>query len=172
MTKSNENEKLVPKDYFLKPGFIYLPDKPSTISTVLGSSVSVSLYDRALKTGGMNHFLFPYVEAKEKTTAKYGNIAILALVKMMIANGSSISNMEAQIFGGAFNTELSKRNIGDDNFKTARRILARRKIKIISEDVGGELGRKVVFNTASYEIVVLKVERLRDSDWYPYSGDR
>jgi chemotaxis protein CheD len=172
MTQSNQNEKLVTRDYFLKPGFIYLPDKPTIISTVLGSSVSVSLYDRALKIGGMNHFLFPYVETKEKTTAKYGNIAVLALVKMMIANGSSISNMEAQIFGGAFNSDLSKRNIGDDNFKTARQILTSRKIKIVSEDVGGEIGRKVVFNTASYEILVLKVESLRDYDWYPYSGDR
>jgi chemotaxis protein CheD len=172
MTQSNQSEEIVPKDYFLKPGFIYLPDRPSTISTVLGSSVSVTLYDRARKIGGMNHFLFPYVDAKEKTTAKYGNIAVLALVKMMIANGSSISKMEAQIFGGAFNPDLSKRDVGDDNFKTARRILTRRKIKIVSEDVGGEIGRKIVFNTASYEIVVLKVERLRDSDWYPYSGDR
>ncbi|MCK5164908.1 MAG: chemotaxis protein CheD [Desulfobacula sp.] len=166
------SEKPVTRDYFLRPGYIYLPDRPTTISAVLGSSVAVSLYDRSHKTGGMNHFLFPYVETREKTTAQYGNIAVLTLIRMMGANGSDISNLEAQIFGGAFNPEYSKRDIGKDNLKTARHILAGKKIKIVSEDIGGELGRKIVFNTGTYEMVVLKVDRLRESDWYPYSGDR
>jgi chemotaxis protein CheD len=169
---TQNSEKQVTKDYFLKPGYIYLPDRPTTISTVLGSSVAVSLYDRSLKTGGMNHFLFPYIEARKKTTAQYGNIAVLTLIRMMAANGSDISNLEAQLFGGAFNPEYSKKDIGKDNLKTARHILSGKKIKIVSEDIGGELGRKIVFNTGTYEIAILKVDRLRESDWYPYSGDR
>ena len=166
------SEKPATTDYFLKPGFIYLPDRPTTISTVLGSSVAVSLYDRSRRIGGMNHFLFPYVEAREKTTAQYGNIAVLTLIRMIAANGSNYSDLEAQLFGGAFNHEYSKRDIGKDNLITARRILSGKKIKIVSEDVGGELGRKIVFNTGTCEIVTLKVERLRSSDWYPYSSKR
>lgn len=167
-----KSETPVIRDYFLKPGFIYLPDRPTTISTVLGSSVAVSLYDRSLKLGGMNHFCFPYIKGRGKTTALYGNIAILALIRMMTANGSSISNLEAQIFGGALNSEYSEKDIGQDNLKTAKQILFRKKIKIISEDTGGELGRKIIFNTSTYEIVILKVDRLRESDWYPYAGYR
>ncbi|NOX35208.1 MAG: chemotaxis protein CheD [Deltaproteobacteria bacterium] len=169
---THAHEKPVTRDYFLRPGFIYLPDRPTTISTVLGSSVAVSLYDRFLKTGGMNHFCFPYIQTREKTTALYGNIAVMTLVRMMAANGSDILNLEAQIFGGAFNPEYSKRDIGHDNLKTARNVLGEKKIKIISEDTGGELGRKIVFNTGTYEIVILKVDRLRESDWYPYSDNR
>jgi chemotaxis protein CheD len=169
---NNDSEKIVTKEYFLKPGYIYLPEKPTVISTVLGSSVSVSLYDKSLKTGGMNHFLFPFADSGKKSTALYGNIAVLALIRMMVENGSSPSKLEAQIFGGAYNSEHSNRDIGGDNIKTARNILNRKKIKIISEDVGGGLGRKIVFNTMTYEILTLKVERLRDSDWYPYEGDR
>lgn len=169
---TQNSEKQVTKDYFLKPGYIYLPDRPTTISTVLGSSVAVSLYDKSLKIGGMNHFLFPYIEARKKTTAQYGNIAVLTLIRMMAANGSDISNLEAQLFGGAFNPEYSNKDIGKDNLKTARHILFGKKIKIVSEDIGGELGRKIVFNTGTYEIAILKVDRLRESDWYPYSGDR
>ena len=163
------SEKLVPQDYFLKPGFIYLPNSPTTISTVLGSSVAVSLYDRSLKLGGINHFRFPYNERREKSTALYGNIAILTLIRMMVSN---ISNLEAQIFGGALNPKYSNRDIGRDNFKIAKQILTTKKIKIRSEDIGGELGRKIIFNTSTCEIVILKVDRLRESDWYPYSGDR
>jgi chemotaxis protein CheD len=169
---TNHSEKPATRDYFLKPGYIYLPDRPTTISTVLGSSVAVSLYDRSIKSGGMNHFLFPSAEDRNRTTAQYGNIAILTLLRMMAANGSNLKNIEAQIFGGAFNPEYSKRNIGSENLKTARRVLAGKKIRVRSEDVGGELGRKIVFNTATYEIVTLKVERLRESDWFPYTGDR
>ncbi len=169
---NQSSEKLVTQDYFLKPGFIYLPDRPTTISTVLGSSVAVSLYDKSLKLGGMNHFRFPYIESQKKATALYGNIAILTLIRMMAANGSNISNLEAQIFGGALNPEYSKRDIGQDNLKIVKQILSRKKIKIISEDIGGELGRKIVFNTGTYEIVILKVDRLRESDWYPYNGYR
>jgi len=167
-----QDTRPVTRDYFLRPGFIYLPDRPTTISTVLGSSVAVSLYDRSLKTGGMNHFLFPYVNGREKTTALYGNVAVLTLIRMMADQGSDLSNLEAQVFGGAFNDQYSKRDIGKDNLRTARHILSRQRIKIVSEDVGGALGRKIVFNTATYEIGILKVGRLRESDWYPYSNDR
>lgn len=170
MTKHSDTP--VARDYFLKPGFIYLPEKPTVISTVLGSSVSVSLYDKRLRTGGMNHFLFPRPTSGEKSTALYGNIAVSVLIKMMMENGSRRSHLEAQIFGGAFNTELSSMDVGQDNFRAARQILDRKRIRIVSEDVGGSKGRKVVFNTNSYEIGILKVNRLRESDWYPYDGDR
>ena len=167
-----QDTRPVVQDYFLRPGFIYLPDRPTTISTVLGSSVAVSLYDRSLKAGGMNHFLFPYINGREKATTLYGNVAVLTLIRMMTGNGSKSSHLEAQVFGGAFNSEVSKRDIGRDNLRAARHILSGQRIKIVSEDVGGELGRKIVFNTATYEIGILKVGRLRESDWYPYSNDR
>lgn len=166
------SEKPVPLDYFLKPGYIYLPEKPTVISTVLGSSVSVSLFDRVTGTGGMSHFLFPVSKQPEKGTALYGNIAVATLVRMMLENGSSLPHLEAQIFGGAFNPEVCDRDIGRDNLRMARSILARKRVRIVSEDVGGELGRKIVFNTHTCEIITLKVDRLRDSDWFPYEGSR
>jgi len=55
---------------------------------------------------------------------------------------------------------------------TARKILIREMISIASEDVGGEKGRKIVFNTDMSEIAVIKVEKLRNKDWYPYEDHR
>jgi chemotaxis protein CheD len=169
---THDSEKPVTRDYFLKPGYIYLPEKATVISTVLGSSVSVSLYDKTLKAGGMNHFLFPVVDTDKTATSLYGNVAVLTLIRMMRGNGSVLSKLTAQIFGGAYNPAESSRDIGQDNVKTARMILHQKKIKIVSEDVGGELGRKIIFNTLNNEILTLKVDRLRESDWYPYEGDR
>ncbi len=159
-------------DYLLKPGFIYMSDKPIAISTVLGSSVSICLFDKKLKIGGMNHFQFPETSEKENSTARYGNVATLTLIKMMISNGSNNRHMEAQIFGGAHNPAVSNQNIGISNIRAARNILNRKKIKIVSEDIGGEVGRKIIFNTSSNEIAILKAPNLRESDWYPYESDR
>ena len=41
-------------DYFLRPGYIYMPDKPTAISAVVGSGVAVCVYDKKRKVGGMN----------------------------------------------------------------------------------------------------------------------
>jgi chemotaxis protein CheD len=45
-------------------------------------------------------------------------------------------------------------------------------ISIVSEDVGGALGRKIVFNTLTNDVAVLKTDGVRKSDWFPYHSDR
>ena len=171
--------------YFLQPGYIIMPEKAVNISTVTGSSVSVSVFDKKHKIAGMNNFQLPFMEAKGKTTALYGNIATITLIKMILShelfNSSSeplsklsyrsrIKHLEAQIFGGAYNNQKSDLDIGKQNIETARKILQRYKIPIISEDIGGAKGRKIVFNTSTNEAAVLKVDNLRDDDWYPYQN--
>jgi chemotaxis protein CheD len=156
--------------YFLQCGYIYVPDHGTSISAVAGSGVCVCLYDRKRRTGGMNHFCFPYMDVRGKTTAVYGNIATITLVKMMQSCESSLENLEAQIFGGAFNPLMSDRNIGAENIEIARKILRKFNIPVISEDIGGKKGRKIVFNTHTNEVAVLKADTLRKADWYPYGS--
>lgn len=149
-----------------------MPDSPTVISAVLGSGVSVCLYDRKRKVGGMNSFQFPLILEKGKTTTRFGNVAVWTLIHMMVEDGSKIKNLEAQIFGGAHNPELSSQNMGHENIRIARRILAREKIAVTSEDIGGSKGRKIVYSTHTNEVAVLKVGKLRNADWYPYEDDR
>jgi chemotaxis protein CheD len=54
----------------------------------------------------------------------------------------------------------------------ATKVLTNKQVRIISEDVGGRRGRKIVFNTTTNEIGVFKVDKLRKGDWYPYENDR
>ena len=160
-------------NYFLKPGFIYVStQKPAVISTVLGSSVAVSLYDRKRQAGGMNHFLYPLSEDRLSATALYGNAAVPALIDLMVSSGSKIKHLEAQILGGAHNPDISPEDVGRQSVRTARRILGRKGIRVVSEDSGGSRGRKVVMNSFSGELVVVKVDRLRGGDWYPYEDER
>jgi chemotaxis protein CheD len=169
---ANENNTPVAENYFLKPGFLYVADKPTAISTVVGSCVAISLYDRHRLVCGTNHFQYPFIGDKHKATARYGNVAVSALIEMMLQNGSKLKHLEAQIFGGAHNADISPQNIGRENVGVARKVITRKKIPIVSEDVGGQKGRKVIINTDMNQIVVVKVDKLRVGDWYPYANRR
>jgi len=159
-------------NYFLKPGYIIIPQEPTIISTVLGSEVAICMYDRKCQFGGMNHFQFPLFDGQSHPTARHGDAATVTLIRFMIQFGSKTRHLEAQIFGGAHNPEICDQNIGQENYTIARKILDQKRVRIVSEDVGGEKGRKIVFNTQTNEIAVLKVTSLRNKDWYPYHGDR
>jgi chemotaxis protein CheD len=159
-------------EYYLQPGYIFLNEERSLISTVLGSSVAVSLWDQKKEYGGMANYLYPFVNHREQATAQYGNVAIRHLVKMFSEEGAKEKNIKAQIFGGAATESPECANVARENVSVARRILNKLKIEVISEDVGGNLGRKIVFNTFKNEAIVYKVSTLRDSDWYPYLYER
>ena len=138
---------------------------PALISTVLGSCVSVCLWDPKKKIAGMNHFLYPKLGKGEKPTTKFGNVATPLLIKMMQDEGSLLQNLEAQLYGGAQPVQKNLMCLGGENVAMARNILERYGIGIISEDVKGHLGRKIIFNTYTGEVVVLKVKQLRKTDW-------
>ncbi len=164
----NESTSPVPGNYFLNPGFIYLPAGPTVISAVVGSSVSVCIYDRKQKIGGMSLFQHPIVLDPRYSTARYGNAAVSALINMMVTRGSKPKHLEIQLLGGAYNAELSQENIGWENIQIAKKVIEKKKVRIVSEDVGGEKGRKIVFNISMNEVAVVKVDKIRKGDWYPY----
>lgn len=147
--------------YFLERGFVYFSAKPVVVSTVLGSCVAVTLWDSRLRAGAMCHFLHAAARNPAQATPVYGNAATKALLSLMDDAGSNRKDLEAQIIGGA---SLQ----GQENSKgieAARRMLSRRGVRVVSEDTGGRMGRKVVFDLYSGEVAVLKVHKLRDSDW-------
>lgn len=168
----NVSNSPVAQNYFLKPGFIYVSTKPTMISTVVGSCVAVCVFDREQKIGGMNHFQFPVIRNAKNATARYGNVAVSTLIDLMINEGSKSEHLEAQILGGAYHPEIVDRDIGRENIDVAKKILAKKGVRLASEDVGGEKGRKIVFNTNTNEVAVVKVDKVRQEDWYPYETKR
>lgn len=161
-------------EYFLRPGYVVFNAEPSILSTVLGSNVAVSLWDQKKKYGGMANFLYPVAKVREGATAQYGNVAIRCLVGMLLEEGVMQKDMKAQIFGGSRTDSAEGAKVARENIQTAKRILMKFHIAIVSEDVGGQMGRKVVYNTLKNEAIVYKVNNLRSDDWYPYidGGDR
>jgi chemotaxis protein CheD len=163
-------KEIEPYKYHLEPGYIFASDEPALISTVVGTCVAVCIYDRRLKSGGMNHYFFPRAGRRDKTTAQFGNVAIQALIRMMIGLGSRIEDMEAQIFGGGSRLMNDSSCVGRKNLKIARKILKKRGIPVVSEDTGGIKGRRVIFHTGTNEAIVMKTHKIRRGDWHPYRG--
>lgn len=156
--------------YHLEPGGIFALGEPAMVSAVLGTCVAVCLHDRRLKIGGMNHFLYPKPKMfGPAPTVEYGNVAIPALIRMLQKQGSRIQDMEAQIFGGGEAPGLvSSGGLGSKNVKMARKLLKKSGIRIVSEDVGGLKGRRLIFHTGTNEALVMKTHRIRRGDYYPY----
>jgi len=165
--RENENHDDV---FYLEPGYMYIGSEQSAIKTVLGNCVSVCLWDDKLRFGGMNHFLYPVTHDKNKATAQFGNIATKILIKKMYAAGSTPENIVAQIVGGA--EDKGGSSLGLENVNIARKILQKEKIEIKSEDVGGHLGRKVIFDVHNGHLMVIKVHQIRTSDWKDFALDK
>lgn len=150
--------------HLLERGCIYVSTGEGAVQTVLGSCVSVCLWDPEVRCGGMNHFIYPQTTRREQATPKYGNVATMALIKLMCEEGCSMASLNAHIIGGGHPDGASD-STGMRNVEVARRVLRERGITIMSEDVGGRVGRKVVFDLSTGQVAVLKVMKLRAEDW-------
>jgi chemotaxis protein CheD len=142
-------------NHFLYPAAIFFSEKPYLIHTILGSCVSLCLYDPVLRIGGMNHFMLPLWNGQGLASPRYGNIAIEKLVEKLLVTGSHKFNLKAKIFGGAevISTNASQFHIGKRNVQIARQLLEEQSIPIISSSTGGKLGRKIIFHTQTGEVI-------------------
>jgi chemotaxis protein CheD len=128
---------------------------PRMVHTILGSCVSVCLFDHVRKNGGINHFMLPVWNGEGLATPKYGNIAIERLINTMFSLGSKKEHLVAKVFGGAAVIESSTPTfqIGEKNCAIALSLLEEFRIPVIAKSTGGKLGRKIVYNTGSGEVV-------------------
>jgi chemotaxis protein CheD len=142
--------------HYLYPGGIFADPRPHRVTTILGSCVSVCLWDKVRGVGGINHYLLPLWNGDGLPTPRYGNIAIDALFDRMLALGCSRENLRAKLFGGAAMWENPNGllAVGERNIELARRQLAECGIPVIASDLGGDAGRKIIFDTASGSVLL------------------
>jgi chemotaxis protein CheD len=136
---------------FLSPGEVICMAAPTLVTTVLGSCVSVTFWDKDRRIGGLNHFVLP----KGGASSRYGDTAMLELLEGMLALGAHLRSLEAKIFGGAAVLPVGgEGTVGTSNVAFALGELARRGIPIAGRRTGGERGRLLMFNTGTGEAFV------------------
>lgn len=153
------------------PGEFYSTKGNEMISTVLGSCVSVVLYDEVNHVGGINHFMLAKdskitddsseeKKTEDKRLGKFGEYAIDLLIDDLKKKGGVVSNFEAKVFGGGniFNMPDIDTQVGNVNSKFAFEYLKKLKIPVIKSDVGGVLPRKIFFDPETRKVFMKYIE--------------
>ena len=147
----------------IHPGEYYVSDVDVVIATVLGSCVSVSLWDWRLKQGGINHFMLPgdldRPEVVLSKNAKYGMFAMELLYNELFKKQSRKQDIVAKVFGGASVLKLvGKTNkIPKANVDFALAYLETEKIPIVANDTGGNLPRKIFFFAKTGKVLLKRI---------------
>jgi chemotaxis protein CheD len=133
---------------YLHAGQLHAARSPTAITTILGSCVSVCLFDPEAAVGGMNHFLLPHHVERERSP-RFGTVAVPELVEAVLRAGARRSGLKAKVFGGACVIQAFRgsRCLGDENARLALRLLEESGVTVLDVDVGGQRGRKLVFHS-------------------------
>ncbi|HAE22961.1 MAG TPA: chemotaxis protein CheD [Spirochaetaceae bacterium] len=146
----------------LRPGEHTAIHGKAVLQTLLGSCVAACLYDEGSGVSGMNHFLLANkrfaksMPINATDAGRYGINAMELLINDMLKLGAKKNRLKAKVFGaGNIISSVASDNflcIGDVNSRFIREFLATEGIQVVSEDLGGELGRVIHFHTDSYQV--------------------
>lgn len=115
------------------------------LTTLLGSCISVCMYDPLAGIGGINHFLLPNGEGCDNNTAlRFGVNAMEKLVNGILSGGGRRDRLLCKAFGGAAIIP-SLGHIGQENSTFVRRYLEEERITCIAQSLGGTQARRIRF---------------------------
>ena len=118
-------------------------DPDMVVSTILGSCISICLWDPVARVGGMNHLLLPESQfGTDGLTA--GAVDLDLLINKMMPLGAERPRLRAKLFGGS--SMLNGRtDIGARNAEFGRSYLRTEAIPCDAESVGGPRARRLKF---------------------------
>jgi len=154
---------------FLEPGHLLVSHGSLAVGAVVASALVVTLYDGELRRGGLCHFLFPRPPPGYDASPLFGEPAVGALIRAFLKGGSPPSRLAASLVGAACPTwaDRAQRAISEENLAVARAVIASAGVVVADEDVGGTRGRKLWYMTRLNQLLVLKTDAVRGSDWFP-----
>jgi len=158
---------------YLKPGEMHFSEDPCVVVTVLGSCLSVTMYHRKRRLGGICHGLLP--QCTDKTSCggacgggfKYVDCSIRRMVQLFDKHKVRRSEIEVKCFGGSdmFARPIERNHIasiGNQNIAAADEIFRKEGLRVHAIDVGGYQGRKIYFHTHTGDVLLKRLHRSRD----------
>ncbi len=147
----------------LGPGDYYVTRENEVLSTVLGSCISVCIYDVENKVGGMNHFMLPISKNKRlnllEDTFRFGDQAMEVLINSVCKHGGVKQNLVFKAFGGGQMLQ-NMSAIGDSNIRFLLQFMDLESFQLASSDLGGPCPRLVKFYPMSGRVIVKKLQQL------------
>lgn len=150
----------------LQPGELMVTREPQWIITLLGSCVAVTMFNHRLRLAAICHGMLPQPRSHSKESAgshsrehfRFLSHAIPSMIDHYLRAGIKPEGIEVKMFGGGNVINLGgdpsgERWIGSANIAAAKRLLAAASLRVKAENIGGERGRKIVFNTHTGEVL-------------------
>lgn len=141
---------------------------PTHIQTVLGSCISVCLWDPEMRVGGMNHFMLPEAGASSELDTgsdpnRFGVNAMDTLIGVLQRLGAERERLVAKCFGGGHVIDVggSVASVARRNIEFTRDFLEEEGIPLRAHDLGGTHARQVRFLTATGRAYVRKIVTAR-----------
>ncbi len=152
------------RQVYLQPAGLCLADEPAVIQTVLGSCISVTLWDPVTRLAAVSHCVYPepHRTGPAGEDARFVTLCIPRMLDWMAGRGVTARRLETKLFGGAACIGWGgtwERSIGRLNVEAAERCLAAAGLTVKAAWTGGSEGRKLVFSTLTGEAWVKRLGR-------------
>jgi chemotaxis protein CheD len=149
---------MTPTDVFLQPGEWFVGDARHRVRTVLGSCISMTLWDPRSRLGAMSHFMLAS-RGRARPGAldgRYGDEALRLMVSALERRSVRVTCCEAKVFGGGDMFPGGRGGhggaVGRRNGEAARALLAAYGIALVSESLYGEGHRQIVFDIGTGDV--------------------
>ena len=113
----------------------------------LGSCIGIALFDPATGVGGLGHVMLPAAPGPAADVGRFADTCVPALLGGLRRIGAETGEVRAKLAGGSSTVSFStdEGTIGAQNAAAVRTALAERGVPVAAEDLGGELGRSLLF---------------------------
>ncbi|PZP32073.1 MAG: chemotaxis protein CheD [Roseateles depolymerans] len=146
----------------LAPGDYFVGDARYRVRTLLGSCVSITLWNGAQRRGAMSHFLLadrpqrPRPQDPLGLDARYGNEALTLMLRRLARHDIRPQDCQAKVFGGANMFPRQGRSlrlpVGRRNGSAATEWLAQAGIEVVSTSLFGIGYRVIIFDIATGDV--------------------
>jgi chemotaxis protein CheD len=124
-------------------------DPEATVVTYsLGSCIGITLYDPAVRVGGILHFMLPESKIDPRKAQEnpfmFADTGIPSFFRNAYQLGAEKRRLEVNVVGGAqIMDDSGYFNIGKRNYMTLRKIFWANNVLIHAENVGGTINRTI-----------------------------
>src|SRR5262245_31732502 len=110
---------------YLHPGQMCFCDRPSRVETVLGSCVSVTMWNPRLGFGCICHAVLPWRRNDADEPLKFVDSSIQSMLRILERHSSRRQDVEVKLFGGASMRRLAPnhKSVGRQNIDAALKLL-------------------------------------------------
>jgi len=157
--------QLVHQSLYLQPGKVYIGKEPVVVTTVLGSCIAVTLRHPATGFCAICHALQPVCPLADcdghcAEAARYARCVVLYMASCFAEHRIYPAQTEVKLFGGGV---LIGNNgptpVGRLNVEAACQALKQCGYSLKAVEVGGQWGRKLVFDTHNGAVWVKRLNR-------------